>query len=1031
MVWMHAASSCHTLTPQRHSTKVARYVNSCRSSLGGIAFLAAGLALMFGAVEWTVALFIIGIPLWIGAKIVDLKTARVWYLSPTALVREWLSFRKFRKRLPWGHAAGLDNLHDIHRVRADGSVERSDGSYAALIAIEGRNTDRLTPEARERIVASLTDGIDEDIKDRWWSFYSTTRRASSEELAEQREHRAEATLDNSLTPEKRDLLDRSTNWLRERDEHHDANDWRHYVVVEATHEDIPTPPGSVGALADQFSGRLWNVLSLPSRIAQRKRDVQTASARGENSDSETQSDQASETQTDDEADDQYRLDDVLVDRIGDVETALAGVSGVSAHRASPTEHVEVLRSFWTDDATAGDLDEDSLLLQTFEDEDHAGTGTPTERMISPGFWTIADSTTLQHGEQGTYSRTYWISEWPTRPEALFLNDLYTLGNLDLDIKMHAEAMSEDAAMRALEELILDIDAEAMDRAKKSRVSALTIDDKLKAYIMAYKKLERSNAGAWRINGYVTVRSDSRQELEADCKQVRRALESNPAGAYPVASGTAQHELFQSCSPFGRDVYNETRGTERTHIALAGALGAMFPFGTVSINESSGMRFGRNTQTGELMMVDPWERGTAPHMTTIGWSGSGKTTFVKEAVSGWYLDGREEPRTLIVVDTQSEFGDLVQTCGGEHIPIGGGQELNPLQITAIPRNEREKMRERGEAIGDPLASKINEFTQFVGNLIRTESRAADGSTTVDIPYQLISYAAEQTYAEAGITHDDLDSHAKDSPTFEDFIDVLGTIRDEAESDGAHTFHATEGEISGRIEQIDTLLNNLLGFLEGGKYDHLLGEGHTGVLDESVRMAYLDCSAFHDTSDAEKSVGLQQAWSEVSQKVKQAPGKTMVVIDEAHVLYQSETMIEWLEDAAREWRRYGGCLWSVSQSPEEFVRQQTNATGNAENKRRVILEQCSTVQVFRVSDRTDPETLSEFGLDVPAISAAKNDLVPGEAGKDYTTCLVQFGDKHGWIECRVETLPMTLNTNGASLPGEGSETPTAAADGGERT
>ena len=197
-----------------------------------------------------------------------------------------------------------------------------------------------------------------------------------------------------------------------------------------------------------------------------------------------------------------------------------------------------------------------------------------------------------------------------------------------------------------------------------------------------------------------------------------------------------------------------------------------------------------------------------------------------------------------------------------------------------------------------------------------------------------------------------------------------------------------------------------------------------------MAYLDCSAFHDTSDAEKSVGLQQAWSEVSQKVKQAPGKTMVVIDEAHVLYQSETMIEWLEDAAREWRRYGGCLWSVSQSPEEFVRQQTDATGNAENKRRVILEQCSTVQVFRVSDRTDPETLSEFGLDVPAISAAKNDLVPGEAGKDYTTCLVQFGDKHGWIECRVETLPMTLDTDSAAapMPSDSSATPTAA-DGGE--
>lgn len=117
----------------------------------------------------------------------------------------------------------------------------------------------------------------------------------------------------------------------------------------------------------------------------------------------------------------------------------------------------------------------------------------------------------------------------------------------------------------------------------------------------------------------------------------------------------------SASPFGDDLYNEKASPARERIVFSGGLGAIFPFVSMSYDEMDGIRWGRNTHTDEPVYLDLFDRGTAPHIITIGMSRAGKSHFVIEALAEWFLD--RDDRTLIVCDTQSGFGDLTNLCDG--------------------------------------------------------------------------------------------------------------------------------------------------------------------------------------------------------------------------------------------------------------------------------------------------------------------------------------------------------------------------------
>jgi hypothetical protein len=612
--------------------------------------------------------------------------------------------------------------------------------------------------------------------------------------------------------------------------------------------------------------------------------------------------------------------------------------------------------------------------------------TPTERVTVPEWYAERP----HHVEVGdVVARTYWLSSWPVQPSAGFLQDLYTMRGVDLDVTVYAHPRSRERTLSKLKRLIPRIDAEGMERADQMAVESLTIDDDLSAYILAYKLLQSVHTQPWGLSGYVTVRAPDTDRLREACERVTTALRSPPAECAPAALFGDQHTAFRSAAPFGRDRYaaagHRRHRASKTHLALGGVFGATLPDATPDASDERGIRWGRDVTTGRTLQADPFEQGTAPHLLTVGPSGSGKTFAVEQATQEWWLNG--DDRTVIYCDTQGGFEDVVEGFDADHIVIDGQTGINPLDIR--PAAEHDRAATDGGY--DQYRLKVDEATEFFCGILRSH-----GVDPADY-HAIIEQAVEQTYVAAGIGTAP-ETHKRESPTP---ADLFATLERMMQSPGEYTFTDEPAETERIERRVADLLGELSGFKPGGKYHNIL-EQTTDGLSSETEMAYLDMRHLAGQTGGAKSVNLQLAVGQVSQLIKETDGETIFVIDEAHNLLHSPEMVDWLNKAAREWRRYDAALWFVTQSPQEFIRNAAG-TGGEENKRETILEQCSIIQVMH-APRVSAETLAEFGLPDAGIEAVRTDLTPGSANQPYAECLLSIQNERGWIRTRIEAAPI---------------------------
>jgi ERCC4-type nuclease len=651
--------------------------------------------------------------------------------------------------------------------------------------------------------------------------------------------------------------------------------------------------------------------------------------------------------------------------------------------------------------------------------------TPAQRLLAPGVYDVTRDY-VRVGDQ--LCRTYWISEWPDEPDSLYWKPIYTLfgaeldgGDLnpatdipvDLDVSIHVEPEDRDAVMKELKKQWGSIGAEGLQRSEGGGdVTAIGVDADQDIYTQMYELLRTTNVQPWRVSAYVTVRAGQKQAIEqfedtlrdyasldaakqdalrVRCDQITDLLEAAPTNCYPIMAGDLHHSAFEAGSPTGRNAFAQIgRRDLKTQWMLGDGVAALFPPCSDSIQEEGGIEWGRNEQDGQVMKVDPFDRGLAPHIITIGTSRSGKSYSAQKACQRWYSEG--EDRTLIVLDTQGEFDGLTKALDGKHIVLGGRDAVNPFHTEAPP----ERASHTGGQMS-PFTMKADSIVQFIKAIVQSQGRNPSKF------HNTIEQLARQTLIDAGADPSDPSTLADADATMRDFIELSGEVMDEP---SALTLGTHDKEISNKSDTIAALRDALGGFMEDQKYEYLLDEDATGLMDNDVDMAYLDLRQFRDSGAAEKSAMFRLMLDQVNQKVKRTEGETMFLIDEAHFLLHSEEMVNWLQKAAREWARYDACLWFCSQSPREFIAQTTG--GGGENKRRTIYEQCSTVQFFRTrgldTDDKEDDILPKFGLNEKQVNHVKKGMHPGKEG-DYSQALIQFDDRpESWFPLHIEASPV---------------------------
>ncbi|MFB6164124.1 MAG: transfer complex protein [Haloarculaceae archaeon] len=887
-----------------------------------------------------------------------------WYTTPRERVENWVAYLRRSWTLPWSEsAAAARGVHCVRAFHPDGVAEMEDGRFVGLIRVDPTNTALQTERQRDELASQLSSIVDEEIRDFGFKLFATTDEPDPDEAVGRYEQRAAGGV-NDLDDDfrtamyKRELLEDVADWHRQTDAPQwEANDWRYYVAIDVSPTELEESIPSFWELLNPFAD---TGTVQPSRL-------------------------------------QYQE---LLDRLDAVGGALDGITGLEAEQIGVREHLALLTRFWTGEPS---LPDEELLWDLQNGQlDEAQRERLTDELAPAEL--NADRTHVQVGDQ--FCRTFWIAEWPVEPQSLFLRELFTMRHVDVDVCVHVRPEEKRRKITELEHTIADIESEGREREETSQVSAADIDRDVDAYATYRELLRTTRTQPWELSAYVTVRADTETALERaeqtveefekveaakrsvlfdDAEDVRTTLESSPADCFAVAPGARQFEAFCSTAPTSRDEFEATARQSKAASVPGGAIGATFPFCATGVTEPEGMDWGRNEQNGEMLKADPFDRESAPHLLTIGKSRSGKTYASTKAAARWYLES--DDHTLILCDTQSGFDGITKLLGGEHIVIDGTQTINPLDIQPLPEHVRESAGGRV----DPYRMKIEEATQFFAGILRSQE--------IDLgPYiATIEEGLEGTYARAGIYQDDLDSHARPSPTIDDFIDTLGDMLENPE-EYTHTEHAAE--VEQKVERVSDLLDKLSGFKEGGKYHHL--ETGAGIMDPEIDMAYLDLQQLQDASEAEKSIMLQLMLGQVAQKAKRTEGKLVFMIDEAHVLFHSEQMTRWLQKAAREWARYDAALWFISQSPREFVQQSAERALGQENERRTIVDQCSTIHFFR-TPRVDPGTLAQFGLNDAQIEWIRQEATPGKAGRGFSECLTYFEDYEGWFPTYVEASP----------------------------
>jgi hypothetical protein len=212
-----------------------------------------------------------------------------------------------------------------------------------------------------------------------------------------------------------------------------------------------------------------------------------------------------------------------------------------------------------------------------------------------------------------------------------------------------------------------------------------------------KKLAGENHNVLDFCMYLLIRSDSVEELE----QLTRRLQGRLRGKGMrgrVLRFSQQAQGLQACLPLAKDPLREIA---RRNIP-AESLPATFPYANAELTQGRGFVMGVNKDTGNLVLIDPWELMNA-HSVFIATSGAGKTFTLNELVTQFWSWGIQ----IRSMDIEGDKGRLCQELGGQRVRLAphAGNYINPMEVRRPPLDPSLFLDAEAEEPANGLAATI--------------------------------------------------------------------------------------------------------------------------------------------------------------------------------------------------------------------------------------------------------------------------------------------------------------------------------------
>ena len=605
------------------------------------------------------------------------------------------------------------------------------------------------------------------------------------------------------------------------------------------------------------------------------------------------------------------------------------------------------------------LDEETIEAADLEYELLDDIASRQQDLIAPAAveW---DSRTARVGEQWT--TTLYVADYPDAPKDGYLSGLFELTDVEFDLTVRLVPKNHGRARDELQRVADDLQADAdLERS----VRGAYLQERANQAAATYKAIENGQQ-VFDQELIMTVRSDTRDDLQRAVKKVRATLREQPAGVEPKTAICTQDLALQSAAPVGPSVL------DRGAVALGGAVGALLASPhNATILEDDGVEFGIQKDTRSPVVIDPFEREDGYAMFTVGDPGSGKSFGSKQNFIRTLE--RDPDRIGVILEPLNNWNGVAEALGGRQLTVGGTLGLNPLEIKPTPEHV---LSERGDD-ASPLKEKRNRAVSFFVNYFSLRDVAlGDRRTTLEL-------AIDEAYQRKGIT-DDIATHDRPSPTVRDMLDIL----EEMSNDPSEYVVRVEAEGEKIAADAVWLLDQLRPFAEGGQFANLGRESKFDIRDEKV--LYLDLVQQGGSIGGHTSLLMELLISLVYERAKETDKEVVFVIDEARYLMKDAETLEYLETIFRHHRHHDLSIRLVTQTVDEFL---------AHDISKIILDQCAIKQ-FHKLDGMNEEIADVFGLNYAQMRYVQN-AVPGDEEKGYSQALV--GVDGAWRGIEVRALP----------------------------
>jgi len=596
--------------------------------------------------------------------------------------------------------------------------------------------------------------------------------------------------------------------------------------------------------------------------------------------------------------------------------------------------------------------------------------------------------TARVGEQWT--TTLYVADYPDAPKDGYLSGLFELTDVEFDVTARLVPKNHGRARDELQRVADDLQADAdLERS----VRGAYLQERANEAAATYKAVENGQQ-VFGQELVVTVRSDTKDDLQHAVKEVRATLREQPAGLEPKTAICTQDLALQSAAPVGPNVL------DRNAVALGGAVGALLASPhNATILEDDGVEFGIQKDTRSPVVIDPFAREDGYAMFTVGDPGSGKSFASKQNFIRTLE--RDPDRIGVILEPLNNWNGVAEALSGRQLTVGGTLGLNPLEIKPTPDHV---LAERGDD-ASLLKEKRNRAVSFFTNYFSLRNVALeDRRTTLEL-------AIDEAYQRKGIT-DDVATHHRQSPTVRDMLDILEEMSD----DPSEYVVRVEAEGKKIAEDAVWLLDQLRPFAEGGQFANLGQKSEFDIRDE--RVLYLDLVQQGGSIGGHTSLLMELLISLVYERAKETDKEVVFVIDEARYLMKDAETLEYLETIFRHHRHHDLSIRLVTQTVDEFL---------AHDISKIILDQCAIKQ-FHKLDGMNEEIADVFGLNYAQMRFVQN-AVPGDEEKGYSQALV--GVDGDWRGVEVRALPheksiIENETNVRSSPKTSVEEPAAAND-----